>query len=500
MLLLLLLLLHISAPLVQSLSRIANAFVILGFRRDSKSLRMLSAGNVQLRQLAFAGWAGVDILFVISALLATRSLLPKLEAAGESVYRQLRVVAGYMISRAWRLLPTYWMFIGVSALCMHSYIGCSTWVDLRELRGSRGEALLKSSCPAEFADVAPVESELWAAVTGFWFGNFRSVRSLVPNILCYSNNLDLSEAFALMTWSQSLQLQFFAALPAALVALAPGVPGFRARVAAAAAVCFLGCMAYRASLVEQGVSFPFSLLGASGEAEAPQSHLDRLFHMYFRSAPRFGQFAAGVLLAIVHDALKSIRLDKPLLGTPSTRRLVSNLLGITSVLMVSLIMAVKPISETPATDMYSKAFQHVYFNAIAWGPVTSLAWGVLMLLAVERAGLVGQGLAALARFAAPVSRHIARISYSLYFVHFWAILLVWRYAMPAMGVSQQDVIVGSGTGWVLHVATVLGVSYVMAVAMHYAVESALCPTPAAHISTAAPASGHAESSKKVKGT
>ena len=439
------------------------------------------------------GWAGVDILFVISALLATRSLLPKLEAAGGSVYRQLQVVAVYLIGRARRLLPTYWMFIGVSALCMHSYIGCSTWVDLRELRG--GMAALQSSCPAAFPDVAPVESELWAAVAGFWFGNFRGMHSVVPNILCYCNNLDLSESFALMTWSQSLQLQFFAALPAALIVLAPGIPGFRARVAAAAALSFLGCMAYRAWLVEQGVSFPFSLLGAAAEAEAEPSHLQRLFHMYFRSAPRFGQFAAGVFLAIVHDALKS--RDKPLMGSSLTQWRVSTLLGLTSMLMVSLILTVKPISENPATDMYSKAFQHVYFNAIAWGPVTSLAWGILMLLAVEQAGLVGQGLAALATLAAPASRHIARISYSLYFVHFWAILIVWRYVMPAMDLSQQDVI-GSNAGWVVHVAAVFGVSYVMAVAVHFAVESALYPTPA---HSAAPAISHAKlSENKVKGS
>lgn len=49
----------------------------------------------------------------------------------------------------------------------------------------------------------------------------------------------------LQLWSLTLQLQFYLAFPLALLALRPGAPGFRARLASTLAAVFVGGTAWR---------------------------------------------------------------------------------------------------------------------------------------------------------------------------------------------------------------------------------------------------------------
>src|SRR5690606_25196117 len=53
----------------------------------------------------FGGWVGVDLFFAISGFVIGRSLLPRLQAAGNNRLDSAQVILAFWIRRAWRLLP-----------------------------------------------------------------------------------------------------------------------------------------------------------------------------------------------------------------------------------------------------------------------------------------------------------------------------------------------------------------------------------------------------------
>lgn len=60
-----------------------------------------------------AFWAGVDLFFAISGFVIARSLLPTLEACtGNAAY--LQAVLAFWIRRAWRLLPSAWLWLAIA--------------------------------------------------------------------------------------------------------------------------------------------------------------------------------------------------------------------------------------------------------------------------------------------------------------------------------------------------------------------------------------------------
>lgn len=60
----------------------------------------------------FAFWSGVDLFFAISGFVIARSLLPELAAAPER-RTAVRITLAFWIRRAWRLLPTAWLWLAV---------------------------------------------------------------------------------------------------------------------------------------------------------------------------------------------------------------------------------------------------------------------------------------------------------------------------------------------------------------------------------------------------
>jgi peptidoglycan/LPS O-acetylase OafA/YrhL len=65
---------------------------------------------------------GVEIFFVVSGFVITRSLLPTLPAAKDSA-RFWRSIVAFWIRRMWRIWPTAWLWLGIVVIA--SFIGRS---------------------------------------------------------------------------------------------------------------------------------------------------------------------------------------------------------------------------------------------------------------------------------------------------------------------------------------------------------------------------------------
>ncbi len=61
----------------------------------------------------FGGWDGVDLFFAISGFVIARSLMPSL-AAAENVTAYLNAAVAFWVRRAWRLLPSAWLWLAIS--------------------------------------------------------------------------------------------------------------------------------------------------------------------------------------------------------------------------------------------------------------------------------------------------------------------------------------------------------------------------------------------------
>lgn len=66
---------------------------------------------------SFGGTFGVDLFFAVSGFVIARDLIPRLsEVSGASM--QARVVAAFWLRRAWRLLPSAWLWLGLILLAV----------------------------------------------------------------------------------------------------------------------------------------------------------------------------------------------------------------------------------------------------------------------------------------------------------------------------------------------------------------------------------------------
>lgn len=122
-------------------------------------------------------WWGVDLFFVVSGFVITRSLLPTLRAATETrLY--WRASLQFWIRRAWRLLPTAWLWLVIAILLAAGFNQSGVFGD--------------------------VETNIHAALAGFLhYANVRFATSFL--------NYDYGVSF--VYWSLALEEQFYLLFP-----------------------------------------------------------------------------------------------------------------------------------------------------------------------------------------------------------------------------------------------------------------------------------------------
>jgi peptidoglycan/LPS O-acetylase OafA/YrhL len=98
---------------IELLRAIAVIFVLIEHAR--LNLFPWVGGEHERLYVYFGFWTGVDLFFAISGFVIARSLLPTLEAAGSNV-AFFNATLAFWVRRAWRLLPSAWLWLGVIML------------------------------------------------------------------------------------------------------------------------------------------------------------------------------------------------------------------------------------------------------------------------------------------------------------------------------------------------------------------------------------------------
>lgn len=86
------------------------AVLMVVFHHASGNLFTWTTPNMERFYAYFSGWVGVDLFFAISGFVIARDLVPRLLAAprGEAT---TRMVLAFWVRRAWRLLPSAWLWL-----------------------------------------------------------------------------------------------------------------------------------------------------------------------------------------------------------------------------------------------------------------------------------------------------------------------------------------------------------------------------------------------------
>lgn len=110
---------------------VLRALAVIGVVVHHSRGNLFTWTSPALERLAvyFGGWVGVDLFFAISGFVIARSLLPQLRAAANG--DAARVTLAFWIRRAWRLLPSAWLWLLLMLLGAMIFRDSGTFGDLR---------------------------------------------------------------------------------------------------------------------------------------------------------------------------------------------------------------------------------------------------------------------------------------------------------------------------------------------------------------------------------
>ncbi|TKA92305.1 MULTISPECIES: acyltransferase family protein [Halopseudomonas] len=113
---------------IEVLRGLAVIGVVIHHARDN--LFTWSSSGLERLAVYFGGWVGVDLFFVISGFVIARTLLPQLQARGND-QSAVRITLAFWIRRAWRLLPSAWLWLLIMLLGAVVFRDTGTFGDLR---------------------------------------------------------------------------------------------------------------------------------------------------------------------------------------------------------------------------------------------------------------------------------------------------------------------------------------------------------------------------------
>ncbi|KAL4457911.1 hypothetical protein ABPG75_012776 [Micractinium tetrahymenae] len=238
---------------------VLHSYMLWQFFLDHDTKYELTRGNAVVK-LASAGMFWVDVLLILSTMLAAHQLLPRLEDTSSDAPSCAAVVRAYWRRRAARLLPGYLLANLLILLAL-----------------------------------GPAEGIPEQAAAARWINFYWCPGAAWVNLLFAQNWLGV-RACATHFWTVALQVQFFAAFPLLLWALRPRAPGFRARLAAALAAAFAGGTAWRLWAVSSVHFMELPVADFAVDEPSQLSWANMLAASYLPTASRIAQLAGGAAL------------------------------------------------------------------------------------------------------------------------------------------------------------------------------------------------------------
>lgn len=113
---------------IEILRALAVIGVVVHHARDN--LFTWTSPGLERLAVYFGGWVGVDLFFVISGFVIARSLLPQLQSTGSQL-EAARATLAFWIRRAWRLLPSAWLWLLLMLMGAIVFRDSGTFGDLR---------------------------------------------------------------------------------------------------------------------------------------------------------------------------------------------------------------------------------------------------------------------------------------------------------------------------------------------------------------------------------
>jgi len=203
----------------------------------------------------FGGWVGVDLFFAISGFVIAKNLLPALSSA-DSRQGFFSVCIDFWVKRAYRLLPSAWLWLVLSMLCV----------------------------------VFLNESGVW----GSFRANWQSTLAALLNIM----NVHAAETFGqgkvanFIYWSLSLEEQFYLILPLAFFAL-------RSYFGYAVLALFVFSLLNPADSLFEMMFRVHAILGGVLLALVYRSDLYRLFEPKFLGESRLAKYSVLLFLCLL---------------------------------------------------------------------------------------------------------------------------------------------------------------------------------------------------------